>query len=312
MFINTPENYSSAWSPLVYSYQTDTPEDLTLEIVNRDNNEVIAVKKFYLCDSINIDISRIIRQKISFSPTVAPTGFATAEGGFIRVRLSVNGENSATRVYTLARKRVDPPTTLTTMPSYRMLGTGECDTIAVVTTLGEFTKAKVVASPRNADEHNVLENTFATLTHAKDFHVFTINADDYNTDYQSVEVIINPATENEQRLFYSLAEPCEQGDEYRVAWLSTMGSIERYTFPNVDATVRLQDGKVRYSLRSAYGTANEVEALSEIVSSSMVWHITKEGENRPIEVTTTECPIFSKGTLMVANIEIEEYDKDNN
>ena len=312
MFINIPENYSSAWCPLEYYYKIDSPEDLTLEIVNSDNDEVLVVKKFYSCDSIKIDISRIVRQKIIASPAIAPTGFAITEGGFIRVRLSVNGQTSATRVYTLAKNRVEPPITLTTMPNARILGEGECDSIVVATTLGKFVKAKVVAIPRNAEEHNTQENTFATLSQSKEFHVFTINANDYNVDYQSVDVIMNFGSENEQKIHYSLSSPREKREQYRVAWLSTAGSIERYTFPVVDSTVRLKDGAVRYSLRSAYGTADEVEALSEIVSSSKVWHITSEGESLPVEVTTTEVPIFAEGALMVANIEVEEYDKGNN
>ncbi len=313
MFINIPDNYSSLWGELVYNFAISEPEDLLVEIVNADDDTVIAVKKFYSSSEIKFNIARIIRQNILPYPTKSSTGFALAKSGFIRVYVRIGDVESSTRSYILAHDTPAVfPATLTTMPECRVLNSGESDSIFVITRSGNLSVATVKVAARDPSDYNDISTTFFSSSRFEEFSILTINADDYNENYQSIDVTIDSSSAGGKHIYYTLTPPAYAQKGYRVAWLSSEGSIECYTFPLVSDVKRLSDGGLSRTLRSAYGTEEEIEALSEIIYSVKVWHILDDGSSEEIEVTTNEYPVVVEGTLSIANIEIKERDESFN
>ncbi len=313
MFINIPEDYSSMWGELTYHFTISEPRNLLVEIINGKDDSIIAVKKFYSCAEIKFNIAHIIRQNILPEPTSGETGFSIADLGFINVYVRIDSIVSESRTFILAHERPSTfPTLLTTMPEGRVLHPSESDSLLLITDLGNRSTARLTAVARDTSTHNNYTADYYTLSRNAEFHTFTVNADEFNTDYQSIEVTITTADQGRREIYYTLTPPNLKQNGYRVAWLSKEGSIESYTFPLISNVTQLSNGKIGRSLRSAYGTIKEVEALSEVIHSPRVWHINDDGSKEAINVTTTQYPKIREGTLSIANIDIEEYGKSFN
>lgn len=302
MFINIPNNFASMWGELNFEYSCTDDTDIVIEIINDVTDETIGVKKFYSSSSAKVNVAPLIFDSMLPEATSRTTsGISLPSTGFPRIRVTADSTSSDTLQFTYATEQVQAPSLLTTLPTNRLLYAGESDQVAVAAPKGTALTYKLYCDPISSGTTQYYSSGYGSIDGGA--RVFTLNADEFNDKYYSATLIFLSDDEEIDRVNYSLSGDSTPG--YRVAWLSTQGSIEHYTFPFVAEQSRLSSGGVTKSLRSAYGTAEQIEALSEIVSSSKVWRV--DGQSyTPIEVVTTEQIISKDGALSIANIKILE------
>lgn len=196
------------------------------------------------------------------------------------------------------------PALLTTMPRTRLIAAGESDELTFVTE-GPCT-VTVTAEAAGA------ATSKSYRVSAGGFSVFRLDT----RDFPGAETLTADAGAC-GKVVYSVI-PATAG-ACRLAWHSSAGSIEHYTFP-IEKSVRIEaaktqaygpDGYVtatattqrRRALVSAYETREVLEALAEAVSSPDVWLVEK-GAYTPVDVTTDTVVVHRHGAVNCLEIEI--------
>ncbi len=290
------------WGELNFEYSDSSATDILIEVSDYYTNEDYGVKKFYSTDSAQINIAPMIFDYLLPEPmryTTLSAGFPSK--GFPRIKVSVGDVQCEVRYFTYAKSEMEAPALLTSLPKNRLLYAGECDQLSVLCPVGTYLAYELVGTAREAG--GVELNLSGSAIYTGGAGNIYINADLYCQDYSSLTLSIYAGTELIDQVAYTLE--CEQSNGYRVAWISSYGSIEYYTFPFVDDLTQLSSGAVTKTLRSAYGTAGEVEALSEIITSPKVWHATSD-DFTLIEVLSDELVLRQAGELMITTIKIQE------
>ncbi len=306
MFTNIPNNYSSMWGEIIFEYASTTDSDIVINIYDTQTSDQLGVKKFYSTSSAKINIAPLLFDSIFPSPQLSNTNLVNNPSvGFARIKLEAGGEASDQLTFTYAKEQVTPPAVLSTMPKERMLYSGENDQIVVIAPAGTTISYALHLYPIGSEVSS--NPIYGICSTDGGVRLFTIHADQYNGLYGAAKIVFSCDGEEFGTIDYTLSAESSTG--YRVAWLSSQGSIEQYTFPIIVSKLRQSSDVVTKSLRSAYGTEDEIEALSELVSSAKVWHADSSGGTyTAIEVLTTEQYIRREGVLMIANIEIQEND----
>ena len=119
-------------------------------------------------------------------------------------------------------------------------------------------------------------------------------------------------------LCYNIVAPSGRG--VRLAWLSSEGSIERYTFPVTHSITlnaereRVGDGEIlrtvacrsesRLEVASRYEPRATIAALSEIVASSRVWLVAEEDIEVDVVTATTTQGLFGEPSAVVLSLRL--------
>ncbi len=302
MFINTPNNFASMWGELNFEYSCTDDTDIVIEIINDVSGDVIAVKKFYSSSSAKINVTPILFNLMLPQPVrAASTSMLLPSSGFPRIRAEVDAEQCSGIYFTYATTDIEAPAMLTTLPTDRLLYSDECDQIAIVAPAATTVTYSLYGMAKGSSSEVIISSSFSSSNGgARNLY---LNADEYCQIYDSlrVEFYVDDAVIGS--VSYTLSSELSSG--YRLAWISSRGSIEHYTFPFVCDETHQSDGATAKTLRSAYGTAAEVEALSEIISSQKVWRVVGD-DYQEVSVLTTEQVIRQDGVLSIANIKILE------
>lgn len=196
------------------------------------------------------------------------------------------------------------PALLTTMPRTRLIAAGESDELTFVTE-GPCT-VTVTAEAAGA------ATSKSYRVRAGGFSVFRLDT----RDFPGAETLTADAGAC-GKVVYSVI-PATAG-ACRLAWRSSAGSIEHYTFP-IEKSVRIEAAKTqaygpegyvtatvtaqrRRVFVSAYETREVMEALAETVSSPDVW-LVEEGAYTPVDVTTDTVVVHRHGAVNCLEIEI--------
>ncbi len=302
MFINIPNNFSSMWGELIYEYNSTDESDILIEILDTESEETLGVKKFYSSSSAQLNLAPILFEtslpeasQLQFSSTI------TAACGFPSVALSDGDTSCEVRTFTFADSTISAPAALSSMPENRLLCKGERDIITIIAEDLAQLSYTITATRLSDGESVTLQKDSYSISSQALQH--TISADSFSATYQALYYTLYSGGEAIASRNYTLSSEATTG--YRVAWLSKRGSIEHYTFPVVEEQNYLSSGATTRTLRSAYGTAEEVEALSEIISSPCVWRVSGD-EYSELEILTTEQQIRSLGELMIVTIKVQE------
>ncbi len=302
MFTNTPNNYASLWGDLIFEYTSSSAEDVEFEVYDDVADEKIGVKKFYSVTSSKINIAPMLFDLMLPAPDVSPTTASMRpQTGFPRVRVAVGTEESEPLTFTYAKEDLGEQIVLRTMPRNRILYRGEGDQITLIGTEGGNISFQIGAMAEGDSSYTVISTLYTSIDGG--VRTLYLYAGDYVDDYVALRVVVISDGETLETLYYSLVDQEQVG--YRVAWISEKGTVEHYTFPVESSTSRLSSGAVRRELRSAYGTSEQIEALSQIVSSPALWHV-EALSYTPIRVETDEQSIRNEGVLSIINIKILE------
>ncbi len=301
MFINIPNNYSSMWGELTFEYNSTLDSDIVITVKDEITEEVVAVKKFYSSTDAKINVAPILFDTMLPTATKMDSGVTTPTVGFPKISVLAGSDTTDTLTFTYAREAVEPPIVLTTMSSNRLLYPNESDSITVLVAAGATIKSYIEGTPLSEQSAPLYATTISSVDGG--VRVITINADDYNDEYSALKVILYADDIAFGEINYTLSSDSAPG--YRVAWISSMGSIEHYTFPIIEEQVRMSSGATTISLRSAYGTAQEIDALGDIITSPTIWRVTSQ-DYTTVELLTTELATRQSGSLTIANIKLSE------
>lgn len=219
---------------------------------------------------------------------------------------TIRSEQTATapaRTFLPTAEPAAAPTLLTTLPAVRLLPDGSSEELTLLTDAAQL----VTVIARSGDTTTAASYSVPEAG----MHLFRIDA----RDFPGAETLTVDA-EACGAVDYTLVAP--PGGSVRLAWRSSAGSLEHYTFPTeteaVVETVKTRaygpDGYVqtgepewRRTLRSAFEVRPVLEALAELTCSPAVWLVTAEGYE-PVEVVSEDGVVHRHGTMSCLEITI--------
>ena len=297
-FISIPDNFADLSQGLVYRMDAEA-EGRSIDVIVRDiaTGRQVATSRFFDTRIMEIDIAPYVMRMFDPQPADKVPGLNLPQGRTVDITVQADGLSSVARRYSMLRPQ--RPQFITTMPANRALSRGQHDEIALFAPDGGVLKI--------VDDSDDSQAVIASLDipAGEQPFVFTLTADAIAKDdcgMADIKLVLETAGAHDE-IFYLVTDIDEKADGCRLAWLSSQGSIERYTFP-----VRLENRrtvkKKRWYAGDGYGShtildersvmllshfepAAVVEALGEIIASEAVW-LEKDGHNIPVDVVTSE------------------------
>jgi len=305
-FTLVPENYASAYAPLVYEFSdNEAPRDLTVEVSDAGSGEPIFRKKLLNTSAGAVDIAPLLRHRLTLAPQAGPTGFFPAGSRMAAVRVAVEGVEEV-RMFRFAE--YDTPKSYhlcSSMPPVRLISPGETEELTLQPGVA---RAELDVVLPTGSETRLFQSAYAA-----GWSLFRL---DCRTLLPQTERLVLRFYDAEGRCLLSLGYTVVPAPDrgMRVAWYSRRGSIEHYTFPvrqlwcekQERGEVRLADGKSRLAeasfgqeltLVSAYERRIVREALCEIGTSPAVWLVSATGVYRPVTVVADDREIVRHGRL---------------
>lgn len=339
-FTQIPPEMAPIGGELRYTVETDAPTTFDLQIVNGETGQIVGSKRFVGVEKASFDAAPYWRNTAKFEPTKGGTGFQMAYNrtvqGYVMVqertasalKIAVEANNAATEpaavesiseaktplqseVHTFlpCKTEIAVPGLMTSMPQQRIIATEEREELTLVTE-GPCTvtvTAQNGASATAESYRTTKGGVFLFVMNTNDFpqaETLTVDAGSCGT------------------ISYTVVPRIAGGR--RLAWRSSAGSIEHYTFPiekseNLEVDKKRAYGakghvafaqaeEYRMKLISAYETRAVIEALTEILSSPEVWLV--DGEKyQPIDVMTEKTLVNQHGAVTCMEIEIRPKSK---
>ncbi|MDE5731126.1 MAG: hypothetical protein K2H81_06385 [Alistipes sp.] len=310
LFTQMPQPFASVHRPLTYVFSRIAAPELHLRVLDVRSGALLGSKRFHAVETAAADIAPIVRRALRFRPVPGATGVTRGEDRTVCVQLSGEESFSPVRSFTGAGAAPLPPCLMTTMPLRRVIAYGESDEITCCIP-GQHTVT--IAGDGSAEP---LE--FRMAADGRELTLIRVDTRDFAPDTRSISVVVAADGRVVGRIDYTVVASFGAGS-VRLAWRSSAGSVEHYTFPvvagivrkTVRESLRTDRGKVVASvrserlvtLRSAIETAAVVEALSEIAAAPQVWRVASDGYE-PVELLPEERPqaLCSHGTLCCVEI----------
>ncbi len=320
MFTTYPENYSSLYSELLYSYSTDSSSessteeegDLTLYIVDVATDDILGVKKFYASTTAQINIAPIVRSYAYPSVVTAESGFVTdSTSGTIEVVVADDNDlQSESRRFTLSRSSENQIGLLSTLPALKrtmVLGESELLTFRV-----DPTKSVTVTQSQFVVEYDsaVGVKSYAIDAQESGFVTFNIVADPLDEisstlneeSLDSLELTVKQGDETIAQIQYIVVDP--PVDPIRLAWISSRGSIEHYTFPVVSQRSYEGAGGDSLTISSAYELYEVRRAIAEVIESPKVWIALDTGGYLEVEVESESVDLSAMSDIGCVELKI--------
>ncbi len=311
-FSALPEAYASIGEGLCYTLSDCSEEEVTL-IVRRDDGQWLGAKRFIGSPTCTIDIAPMLRGVGRFDPKAGTTGFHEAQDRSITVQVEAETEQQTLicerRTFLYTAKRTSQPSLLRSLPRNGLLGVNEWEELTFIApepltiTVTTHRRGVTTQSHYTADEGGV--------------QLFRIAASDFpEADAIDVEA---PSC---GKIHYTCSTLPAAG--VRLAWRSTAGSIEHFTFPTIEQLTHEVDRSQSYTaegyqqlsctvdermmLGSPYLDRATAHALSELLTTEQAWCII-EGVYQPIDVITRQATLHRHGEFDRLLIEVRSAHK---
>lgn len=302
-FTIQPTDFAPVCEGLLYCFDTgsDKAKDVQVDVIDADSGDVVGSKVLRHVKSGTIDIAPYVRRFADEALPMRTKGSALVEAPSGRYVVEADGVRS--RVLTVAGNRiaVGEKTSLTTMTRRRKIAVGERDELRLFG--GQGSVFNVTIRTSGGDE------IFLTHTSATGAVALCIDTSDFAPDTRKAEIAIECDGREIPSLCYTVVG--RYGADLRLAWLSTAGTVERYTFPIVRSMTRnavrrrveSENGIGRtvactteqtLRLTSAYEPRAVAEAIAEIVASPQVW-IEGKAVDSEVEVLSSSATLYEFG-----------------
>ena len=327
-FTQIPQQYAPLGGELRYTVTTQEAATLDLHIVDAGSGKAVGAKRFAGATAASFDAAPCLRRAVRFVPTTGGTGFHATDGRTVMALVEAQtlsadtvpgkqiagtaAENPLTsplRTFLPRMTAITAPALLTTMPFTRLIACGECDEL----TLFSDEACTVIVTAQAGT--TATARSYRTLTGG--VLVFRLDT----RDFPGAETLTVDAGAC-GTIAYTLVTAVPE--TRRLAWRSSAGSIEHYTFP-VERSVTLETAKKRaYGsgghlvaqaaterrsvLVSAYETREVVEALAEICASPDVW-LAAEAGYEAVDTVTDKAVVHRHGAVSCLEIEIRDKRK---
>ncbi|MFI3249175.1 MAG: hypothetical protein R3Y39_08630 [Rikenellaceae bacterium] len=320
MFSQIPINLSSLYSELLYTYDSSSTDDMTLQIYDDETDELLGVKKFYSTNTAQINIAPHVRPYAMPTIESYPMGFiSTYRNANVSVYLKSVEDNisSSVRQYTISRSLQDVKGLMSSMPAVRSISDGDAEQLYIATESSGQISVVVTkyltnwsgSYERPYADGEYTEELYSTSSYSTspdgNLAIFNFVADSSATgDGSQIERVVVSVIQNSELLaevsYHIIERPA---GAVRVAWVSQSGSIEHYTFPVVKELC--VDGGVKKSvvLSSAFEGYVTRAALAQIVRSPLVW-VDNGGVYAEATVESGSISVASTDTLGSVDIHI--------
>ena len=314
LFTRIPQQYAPLGGELRYAVSQETAGNIDIRIVDAaagsaagigaavspggadragtrgpvgDGSALLGAKRFAAVAEAAFDAAPYLRRRLHFTPATGRTGFYPAPA-----RTFLPGDAPGT------------PGLRTSMPLVRLIPEDACDELTLLTD-----GPCIVTVTAEAGDTATAESYRASEA---GLHLFRLDMRDFPG---AERVTVDAGTCG--TVVYSVT-PAVQG-QVRLAWRSSAGSVEHYTFPIVrTTTVRTErreaegpQGRVvaaaetdrEIVLVSAYETRSMLEPLAELTATAAAWIVT-EKRYIPVDIATEEAVVQRRGTLSCLEIAI--------
>lgn len=316
-FTQIPQLYAPLGSELRYTVTAAEAGTIDLRIIDAGSATLIGARRFAGGATASFDAAPCLRRAIRFRPVTGSTGFHAAEGrsiaAVVEAGMTPAGEtdpaNSQTatspeRIFLPCRSVITAPALLTAMPPARLISPGESDELTLLSD-----QACVVTVTAQAGESTSAESY---RTRSGGVLVFRLDT----RDFPGAETLTVEAGEC-GTVVYTVVPALSGGR--RLAWRSSAGGIEHYTFP-IEKSTTAESTKTRAygteghltaasrtqwrtTLVSAYETRTVIEVLAEITASPQVW-LAEDDAYTPVDVITSTAVVHRHGAVSCLEIEI--------
>ena len=316
-FTQIPPLYAPLGAEAVYVVEDSAADDLDIRISDTSGLTLYGTLRFAATSAARFDIAPFLRRALHFELVVRGTGFHPATGRSVeamvaagRVGTLPDGAMATVpgRPFLAGKECATAPALLTTFSLQRLIPEGASDELTLLAPDSGPVKATVTA--RSADSLSAQSYTSKSGGPV----LFVLDTRDFpGAGTLSVGI------EGIGTVEYAVVPAAEQA--VRLAWRSSAGSVEQYSFPVVrtasvqveklraeapEGTVPLLVGReVRRTLVSAYETEEVLMALAEVIESPEVWVVGAKACT-PIDVLTDEAAIRRPGSLCCFEIEIRD------
>lgn len=316
-FTQIPQHYAPLGGELRYTVTAAAAGTIDLRIIDAGTATLIGAKRLAGGASASFDAAPYLRRAVRFRPVTGSTGFHVAEGrsiaAVVEASITTPGEadpatgqtvTSPERTFLACRSAVTAPALLTAMPATRLISPGESDELTLLSD-----QACVVTVTAQAGESTTAESY---RTRSGGVLIFRLDT----RDFPGAETLTVEAGEC-GTVVYTVVPVLSGGR--RLAWRSSAGGIEHYTFP-IEKSTTAESTKTRAygaeghltaaacteqrtTLISAYETRAALEALAEITASPDVW-LAQGDAYTPVDVTTSTAVVHRHGAVSCLEIEI--------
>ncbi len=272
MFTQTPNNYQSLYDELNYQLELDETTTAMVQISDYNSGELLGVKKFYSTQSFSVNPAPIIRPyAIPASPAIATQFETTERYGYVTVKLFVESADgsesyiSTPLTYTLSKSTESTTGAVTTRSTDRLISVGESDTLTLRCEHGFEIDVRV--NYYGADDLLLESKTYSETPDDSGIRVFHLLAKEVEAA-ERIEVVCEQANVAIAQFNYYIVE--RPDDATRIAWVSSRGSVEHYTFAQTSECQEYAESR-QMSLVSAYETYATRSAIAEMIASPKIW-----------------------------------------
>jgi hypothetical protein len=292
-FTKFPADFTPLHEGLLFEVECDEPSDVEVCIYEAQTETLVGRKMLYGVSVATIDIAPYVARIDDVVPLALDCS-AIVPASVGEYRVEANGISSG--VICVSNNLTLPLAqgVITTAPTERHIAYGECDEVRIISRL----YVPIFVS-LTTDEGFTMTLDF---TSSPGYATLFFATSDLPATTRRAEMCIFCDEIEVQRITYHFAP--HYGAGFRLAWLSEVGSVERYTFPTICRTTRsaertecrtaegetfgirsLRDTCLRLS--SAIEPRATIVSLAGIVASPRTWRV-EAGEPTRVEVLSTE------------------------
>lgn len=316
-FSQIPEQYAALGAEALYVVQSPEAADIDLRLVASDGATCLGMRRYVGVTEARCDAAPLLRRALRFEPATDETGFTPVAGRTVTATAEAAPAGSfpdpadataPTRIFIAGPPCGTGPSLRTTMPAERLIPAGAGEEISIaMPEFGTVQATLIVRSGDRTEQHRYQAGSAGLFLFRLDLGEFP-DAEEVTLDFGPIG-----------RIHYTVVPA--RSESCRLAWQSSVGSIEHYTFPTVrdmrlhtekssaesirGYTARIGSRERILRIESAYEVPEVLEALAEITSSPAVWRM-EDRQYIPVDVTTREATIRRLGELCSLGLEIRE------
>ena len=298
-FSQLPPAYAPTGQPLLCTLSAITAPVVEVQI-HLSSHGVIGIKRFVNQSSVTFDLSPYLARRAAFRIPLETSRVEVCSDRQLMVTLVAVTESeqieTAPFILRPARDAESPTSLLTTLPTERLLARDEMDELTFLTRNPQ--PLQIVVTHRDG---SVTSQT--QVVPGSGLFRFRLVAADY-PDAEQILVDGSPTAV----VRYTLTSPLECG--VRIAWHSSRGSLEQYTFPVVKRMEQQVTKKYAYGadgyrtthceseermvLLSALESEEMMHALKELLTAEQVWML-RGGAYEAVDVISESSKINGEG-----------------
>lgn len=310
MKITPPSHYSPVTKPVCFEFDCGERSSFEVDIIDDATDAVIGRKSFVDVVQGSIDIVPYIYRDFEVEPILSQN--CLIQNSLQRSYHIEIGDIVSPSVRLSSNRRPLPqlPLLLTQMPLTRTMASNECDQLLLFVDSNDSITVDCVASTG--------ENVQLEMSSSSGVVDIVVTAAEFSDDVQSLEIFIVAGSHHFEPITYTIRN--HYGESRRIAWYSSLGTIEAYSFPIIASsyrtaernTYRTAEGGTRTAtmmwrrgerLVSDYECRSTLCSLADIVSNGEAWIVTPNGL-QPTMVEDRTMEAYQMGEVGYLQVEI--------